>query len=103
MRRITRCSGLGLLLLLWGLVLPFAGRQSFSAHMVVHMGVVAGVAPLLAVGLSGSALDITIRWRWLTPVLASIVELLAVWGRAEERRVGKACVRTSNSRWVPGP
>src|SRR3546814_14168050 len=80
MRRITLCIGLGLLLLLWGLVLPFAGRQSFSAHMVVHMGVVAGVAPLLAVGLSGSALDITIRWRWLTPVLASIVELLAVWG-----------------------
>ena len=80
MRRITLGLGLGLLLFLWGLVLPFAGRQSFSVHMVVHMGAVAGVSPLLAVGLSGSALDVTIRWRWLTPVLASIIEMLAVWG-----------------------
>ena len=72
--------GLLLLALLWGGVLPFGERESFSIHMIVHMGVVAGAAPLIAVGLSGSRSDLAMRWPWFTPVVASMVELAAVWG-----------------------
>ncbi|HEV7437609.1 MAG TPA: cytochrome c oxidase assembly protein [Pseudorhizobium sp.] len=73
-------GGLLVLLVLWAGVLPFSDRASFSVHMIVHMGVVAMVAPLLAVGLTGSRYDMTIRCPWFTPVVASVVELAAVWG-----------------------
>ncbi|HEX5933911.1 MAG TPA: cytochrome c oxidase assembly protein [Pseudorhizobium sp.] len=80
MRTASVVSGLLLLIILWGAILPFSDRQSFSIHMIVHMGVVAGVAPLLALGLSGSRYDVTRRLGWLTPVAASVIELFAVWG-----------------------
>jgi putative membrane protein len=75
-------AGLGLLVLAaaWlggpGLFLP-----AFSAHMTMHMAVVAVAAPLIAFGLAGSALDPALRWpRWCTVVPASIAELVLVWG-----------------------
>lgn len=77
---LALCAGALILAVLWAGVLPFAERQSFSIHMIVHMGVVAGAAPLLALGLTGSRYDLTMRWPWFTPVLASILELAAVWG-----------------------
>lgn len=80
MKKLSFVAGLLLLSGLWLGVLPFGERESFSIHMIVHMGVVAGVAPLIALGLSGSRHDVTIRWPWFTPVLASLVELAAVWG-----------------------
>ncbi|MCF6367961.1 cytochrome c oxidase assembly protein [Rhizobium halophilum] len=80
MRRVSATGGLLVLLVLWVGVLPFSNRASFSVHMIVHMGVVAVVAPLLAVGLTGSRYDMTIRWPWFTPVVASVVELAAIWG-----------------------
>ena len=80
MRTAALTAGLLLLVVAWGVVLPFGGRQSFTVHMIVHMSVVAGAAPLLAVGLSGSRHDVTMRWPWFTPVIASLVELFAVWG-----------------------
>ncbi|MCJ8520140.1 putative membrane protein [Pseudorhizobium tarimense] len=80
MRQVCLYLGLLLLALLWGGVLAFGERESFSIHMIIHMGVVAGAAPLLAIGLSGSRSDLSMRWPWFTPVAASMVELAAVWG-----------------------
>ena len=59
---------------------PAALDGSFSAHMTRHMGVVAIAAPLLALGLSGTALDPVLRHPGtFAPIPASLVELVAVW------------------------
>lgn len=79
MKRACLYTGLGLLFGLWAILLPFADRTSFTIHMIVHMGVVALAAPLIAIGLSGGKLDLPARWPWFSPVIASIVELMAVW------------------------
>ncbi|TDK39591.1 cytochrome-c oxidase [Rhizobium deserti] len=80
MRTSTLVLGFVLLLAFWFLLLPFADRAAFSVHMIAHMGVVAIAAPLIALGLSGTRLDYTADRTWLTPVLASVLELFAVWG-----------------------
>ncbi|TWF43480.1 putative membrane protein [Neorhizobium alkalisoli] len=80
MNRPFPILGVMMLAVLWFGILLFADRGSFSVHMVVHMGVVAGAAPLIALGLSGTQLDFTAGRFWLTPLLASITELFAVWG-----------------------
>ena len=52
----------------------------FSAHMTMHMAVVAITAPLLALALAGSVLDPVPRAPALFAAIpASIVELFAVW------------------------
>lgn len=79
MKRLCLIAGVVLLFALWGVVLPFSDRASFTIHMIAHMGVVAGAAPLIAIGLSGTRADLPARWPWFSPVIASIVELLAVW------------------------
>jgi putative membrane protein len=79
MKRASLVAGIVLLVVLWGMLLPFSDRASFTVHMIAHMGVVAGTAPLIAIGLSGTSADLPARWPWLTPVLASVFELLAVW------------------------
>lgn len=74
--------GLGLLVLvaLWFGPAPRLATVSFAAHMTLHMGVVALAAPLLALGLAGSALDPVRRAPALfPPVPLSILELVAVW------------------------
>lgn len=55
--------------------LPDLARQSFSAHMLMHMAVVAVAAPLIALGVSGR---VNVP-RLLAPIPASIVELFVVW------------------------
>ena len=53
----------------------------FSAHMTMHMGVVAVAAPLVAFGLAGTRRDPAIRWpRLFSVVPASLAELVLVWG-----------------------
>jgi putative membrane protein len=53
----------------------------FSAHMAMHMAVVAVAAPLLAFGVAGSALDPARRFPAVFAVVpASIAELILVWG-----------------------
>lgn len=53
---------------------------SFSAHMAMHMGVVAIAAPLLALGLAGGRLDpVRLAPRLFAPLTASVAELIAVW------------------------
>lgn len=79
MKRTSILAGMILLVVLWAILLPFGDRASFTVHMIAHMGVVAGAAPLIAIGLSGTPADLPARWPWFSPVIASIVELLAVW------------------------
>ncbi len=79
MRRLALGAGIGVLALVWGGPLLSAWRESFAAHMVAHMGVVAVAAPLIAIGLPE-------RWRpgpsmpVGLPIFASVMELIIVWG-----------------------
>ena len=54
MRRASLFLGLAVLALVWGGPLLDVWRDSFAAHMLAHMGVVAIAAPLIAIGLSFS-------------------------------------------------
>jgi putative membrane protein len=78
----STAAALGLLALAvaWLGPLPRLARDSFAAHMTMHMAVVAVAAPLLALGLAGARFDPVRRAPWLfAPVPASIVELVIVW------------------------
>src|SRR5688500_10885480 len=56
------------------------GVAPFSSHMIVHMGIVAVAAPLLALGLAGTAFDPVARWPALfPPILVSLLEFVIVW------------------------
>ncbi|WP_165217487.1 cytochrome c oxidase assembly protein [Affinirhizobium pseudoryzae] len=79
MRRISLILGFLLLNLAWT-ILVLGDPASFSIHMIVHMAVVTGVAPLLAVGISGTRYDLVSKSPILTPLVASMIELVAVWG-----------------------
>jgi putative membrane protein len=73
---------LGLLALAasWGGLFVWLVPGGFSAHMAMHMGVVAVAAPLLALGLAGGPLDPVRAAPGLFPALtASVAELIAVW------------------------
>lgn len=73
--------GLLLLAVFWGGPLPRLAAVSFSAHMAMHMGIVAVVAPLLALGIAGGSFDPVRRApRLFPPIPLSILELAAVWG-----------------------
>ncbi|MGD9915076.1 MAG: cytochrome c oxidase assembly protein [Rhizobiaceae bacterium] len=79
MRRIALATGLLVLAAAWLGPLLDDWRASFAAGMTAHMAVVAIASPLIAIGLAD-------RWRpgpdmpVALPVLASLFELLAVWG-----------------------
>ena len=75
MRRASLAAGVLILLAAWSLAA--GGGGSFAVHMAAHMGVVAIAAPLIAIGLSGTELDLSSRL--ITPLTASLVELVAVW------------------------
>jgi putative membrane protein len=73
---------LGLLTLagVWFGPLPWLAAHAFSAHMVMHMSVVAVAAPLLACGVAGGRLDPVRKAPSLfTPIPVSLVELVVVW------------------------
>ena len=80
--RVFNAAVLSALLILAGLwlgPLPAMSRTAFSAHMLLHLGVVALVAPLLAGGLVRAGLRLRGHMRgWLT--LAFAMEMLVVWG-----------------------
>ncbi|MFD1746774.1 cytochrome c oxidase assembly protein [Rhizobium helianthi] len=98
MRFRKACLILGCLVLAaaW-ITLILGNKESFSIHMIVHMAVVAGAAPLLAAGLAGGRCDFVSRGRVLTPLLASMIELVVVWGwhspAARDLAAGSALVR----------
>jgi len=60
--------------------LPALAGHSFSAHMTMHMGVVAIAAPLIALGIAGSRYDpVRVAPRLFAPIPASFIELIVVW------------------------
>lgn len=68
-------AGLSLLLLVWMVPVEGATGGYFSAHMLRHMTVVALATPLIVLGAPRLSSDIKI-----SPLLASVVEFLIVWG-----------------------
>lgn len=73
-------AGLLVLAAVWIGPLPEWSRQSFASHMLMHMGVVAVAAPLVAAGLARSRFDPARRWPgWFAPMLASALEFVVVW------------------------
>jgi putative membrane protein len=80
MRRVLAPLGLLALAAVWVGPLPDLAPGSFSAHMTMHMGVVAVAAPLIALGFAGTRFDPVRRIPALfPPIPASIVELVIVW------------------------
>ncbi len=80
MRRAALIAGLVVLALCWIGPLPALAGHSFSAHMTMHMGVVAVAAALLALGIAGTRFDPVRRHPLLfAAVPASLVELAVVW------------------------
>lgn len=72
--------GVGLLAGVWLWPLPQMDLPPFSAHMTMHMVVVAVAAPLIAFGVAGGRLDPVRRWPWaFAAIPASLVELVGVW------------------------
>ncbi len=65
---------------LWLVPWVSLGVAPFSAHMIVHMGIVAVAAPLLALGVAGSAFDPVARLPALfPPIPVSLLEFVVVW------------------------
>ncbi|NDV00297.1 cytochrome c oxidase assembly protein [Pseudoroseicyclus tamaricis] len=77
-------AGLALLAALWGLPLE-RWMADFPAFMLRHMGLVALAAPLLVLGLPRLAGLLAIN-----PLLAAVLEFLAVWGWHTPRLHGLA-------------
>ncbi|AZO67027.1 MAG: cytochrome-c oxidase [Mesorhizobium sp.] len=77
-RRACLILGLFVLALVWLGPLLDAWRDSFSAHMLAHMGVVAIAAPLMAIGIPLGPTPDANR-TFALPLLASLVELVIVW------------------------
>jgi len=65
---------------LWLVPWSSLGFGPFSAHMIVHMGIVAVAGPLLALSLAGTPFDPAARApRLFAPIPASLGELIVVW------------------------
>lgn len=78
MKRAAGIAGAVLLAGAWALA---AGGHGITGHMLAHMTAVAVAAPLLAVGMAGTALDPAARWPQVVgPVQMSLAELAVVWG-----------------------
>lgn len=78
-RRLALAAGTAVLAVVW--LGPFLTewRGSFASGMVAHMAVVAIASPLIAIGLP-DRLRPGPRMPAALPVLASLFELLVVWG-----------------------
>jgi len=80
MRRTLFALGTLTLAVVWLGPLPELASGRFSAHMTMHMGVVAVAAPLLALALAGGPFDPARRRPALfSAIPASILELVVVW------------------------
>ena len=78
-RRPWVVGGTGTLALLWLGPLPELATEYFSAHMAMHMGVVAVAAPLLALGTTSGRREAP-AGSAAAAIIASVVELIVVWG-----------------------
>ncbi len=80
MRRFCLVIGFVVLAAVWLGPLPALAGHTFSAHMTMHMGVVAVAAAFLAWGMAGARLDPSRRWpSFFSPIAASLAELVVVW------------------------
>jgi putative membrane protein len=80
-RRWPLALGLLVLALLWLGPLPAMAGSSFSAHMILHMGIAVVAAPLLVLGLRpGGHFGRPKRAPVLTPLAAAALEFAVVWG-----------------------
>lgn len=93
MSRYALPAGLLLLAVVWLGPLLDSWRQSFAAHMLAHMGIVGVAAPLIAIGLS-QRLKVRAPMPLALPIIASILELVTVWGwhAPALRRIAEASV-----------
>lgn len=81
MRPVPLVVGSLLLVVVWAGPLPAMTMSSFAAHMVLHVTLVAVVAPLLALAIAGTHFDPTPRAPWLfAPLTALVIEFFVVWG-----------------------
>lgn len=78
MTRLFLPLGVLLLAVVWLGPLPGLATTSFTAHMLMHMAVIAMAAPLIAIGIAA-------RWPAprrlpaILPLLASLIDLVVVW------------------------
>ena len=79
MRRLSLATGIAVLAIVWLGPLLIAWRESFASGMVAHMAVVAIASPLIAIGLP-DRLRPGLGMPAALPVLASLFEVLVVWG-----------------------
>ena len=78
--RLALATGLVVLAVAWAGPLPGLVAHAFTAHMVMHVAVVALAAPLVAIGLAHTGWDPVPRWpRLFSAIPASAVELVVVW------------------------
>lgn len=81
MKQLLGLAAALLLGLVWLGPLPALAQQAFSAHMLMHVAVIAVAAPLLGGALAGTRFDPVLKWPTLVaPPLAAAVELVVVWG-----------------------
>jgi putative membrane protein len=80
MRKLPLIAGIAVLGAAWsGLAELFV--PSFTAHMIMHMSVVAVAAPLLALAITDTRFDPSSLFPFIfAPLPASLWELVAVWG-----------------------
>lgn len=79
--RMGLVPGLLLLGALWLGPLPEMARTSFSAHMLLHLGIVSVAAPLLSFGLIGFGLVRRLMpLAALSAFLALAIDVVVVWG-----------------------
>lgn len=79
-RTLFLMGGLYLLAVAWFGPLPGLAGSSFAAHMGLHLLLIAGAAPLIALGLAGTRIDGRLAaFGLLNPILASVAELIVVW------------------------
>ena len=80
MHRVWFALGGLTLAVVWFGPLPQLAQRAFFAHMIMHMGVVAVAAPLLALGIASVRLDPVRKLPSLfAPIPASVGELVVVW------------------------
>jgi putative membrane protein len=80
LRPVLAALGVAVLALAWLGPLPDLARQSFAAHMTMHMMVVAVAAPLLALSVAGTSdPPVHVRGMILPPLPAAMIEFGIVW------------------------
>jgi putative membrane protein len=80
MRLAFSTLAVAILAVSWLGPLPALARDSFAAHMTLHITVVAVAAPLFAIAMTGTIADpVRAMPRLVAAIPASMIELITVW------------------------